>query len=396
MSSTLLLGKHTEKPVANILFLGAEDTIDARFFMEENIRHQDTANMVIVDCRNYLYRSTVDTLIKKGYTVQVVDAREDIYERLLTSYGNMVKNYNPFAFMKSDASILNFATILSTLRFKTEKEIKNNQFKFDSMRKMLVNYLMYLKGNDRLSSLTMKVLYEETVNGGLDAFMVNGASKLLVDSTSHDIACVLSDLNDGIITSEKNTLNLMSILTKEKQVLFIETENDVNDSVNLLYTTLLEQLLRIGNDVKFSAVANKHPELLFFLNSVNGEFPFSLIPDFKEYMLVAKAKDIHFVMEVQTIEQFLFADNMEYIIFGGYCWNNAATMEFLSKRAGTVRAKAALKLDAFDRKHVVPHRHVSLIKRKRIYEPQSFFRVPFIYEYIFDKEGLTVDEKLQY
>ena len=66
MSSTLLLGKHIEKPVANTLFLGAEDTIDARFFMEKNIRHQDTASMVIVDRRNCLYRSTVDTLKKKG------------------------------------------------------------------------------------------------------------------------------------------------------------------------------------------------------------------------------------------------------------------------------------------------------------------------------------------
>lgn len=393
MSSTLLLGKHTEKPVANTLFLGAEDTIDARFFMEKNIRHQDTASMVIVDRRNCLYRSTVDTLKKNGYTIQVVDAREDIDEKLLDSYGDTVKNYNLFNFMKTDTSILNFATILSTLRFKTEKEIKNNQFQFASMRKMLVNYLMYLKENDHFNNFTMKALYEETVNGGLDAFMVNGTSKLLVDSTSHDIACVLSDLNDGIITSEKNTLNLMSILTKEKQVLFIETENDVNDSVNLLYTTLLEQLLRIGNDVNFSAVTNKHPELLFFLNS---EFPVSLIPDFKEYMFIAKARNMHFVMEVQTIEQFLFADNMEYIIFGGYCWNNAATMEFLSKRAGTVRAKAALKLDVFDKKHIVPHRRVSLIKKKRTYDPQSFFRVPFIYEYIFEKEEFIVDEKLQY
>lgn len=389
MSSTLLLGKHTERPVENTLFLGAVGT-GAWSFMEENIKHQDTTSMVIVDRRNYLYRSTVDTLIKKGYTVQVVDVCEDIDKSVQVSYGNMVKNYNPFAFMESDVSILNFATILSKLRFKTEEEIKKKQFNFDSMKKMLVNYLIYLKGNGCLSSLTMKELYEKTMNGGLDAFIMKDASKLLVDSTSHDIACVLSDLNDSMITSGENKLNLMSLLTEEKQVLFIETKNEVNDSVNLLYVTLLEQLLRMRGDIKFSAASSDHTEFLFFLSS---EFPVSLIPDFNNYMLMTR--NMHFVMEAQVIEQFLFADNMEYIIYGGDCRNDVATMEFLSKIAGTDHAKTAFKLDVFDRKHVIPHRHVSLIKKKRTYNPQSFSKVPFAYEYIFEKEGFTVDEKFK-
>lgn len=391
MSSTLLLGKHTEKPVANTLFLGAEDTIDARFFMEENIRHQDTANMVIVDCRNYLYRSTVDVLKKNGYIIQVVDAREDIDERVLTSYGNMVKNYNPFAFMKSDASILNFAIILAYIAAGPRRISPGSElFCFHAVKKTLVNYLMCLKENDHLNSLTMKTLYEEVTNGGLDVFMEEGTPKAIVDSITHHLVHVLSDFNDNTITLERNTLNLMSVLTKEKQVLFIETENEINDSVKLLYITLLEQLLRMKRDSKFFTIVNKHTELLLFLNSESG-FPVPFI--FKKYMFTAS---VHFIMEAKTIEQFLFADNMEYIIFGGYCWNNAATLEFLCKRAGTVRAKTALKLDAFDKKHVVPHRHVSLIKKKRTYDPQSFFRIPFIYEYIFNKEGLTVDEKLQY
>lgn len=326
--------------------------------------------------------------------MQVVDAREDIDERVWTSYGNMVKNYNPFAFMKSDTSILNFAIILADIAAGPRKISPGSElFCFHAVKKTLVNYLMYLKENDHLNSLTMKTLYKETVNGGLDAFMEEETPKAIVDSITHHLVHVLSDFNDNPITLERNTLNLMSVLTKEKQVLFIETESEINDSVKLLYITLLEQLLRMKRDSKFSTIVNKNPELLFFLNS---EFPVSLIPDFKEYMFIAKAKNMHFVMEVQTIEQFLFADNMEYIIFGGYCWNNAATMEFLSKRAGTVRAKAALKLDVFDKKHIVPHRRVSLIKKKRTYDPQSFFRVPFIYEYIFEKEEFIVDEKLQY
>lgn len=392
-NSTLLLGKHTEKPIANTLFLGAEGT-GAWFFMEENIRHQDTASMVIVDRKNCLYRSTVDTLKKKGYTVQVVDAREDIDEGIWDSYGNMVKNYNPFVFMKSDTSILNFAIILADIAAGPRRISSGSElFNFHAVKHTLVNYLMYLKENDSLDRLTVKTLYEEAVNGRLNAFMEEGTLKAIADSVVYNLVHVLSDFNDNTNASGKNTLNLMSALTKEKQVLFIEIENDMNDSTNLLYATLLEQLLRIRNEVNFSTVANKYTELLFFLNS---EFPISLIPDFNEYMLIAKAKDIHFVMEAQAIERFLFADNMKYIVYGGYCSNNTATMEFLSRRAGTVRAKTALKLDAFDKKHVVPHRHFSLIKKKRTYDPQSFFRIPFIYEYIFEKEEFIVDEKLQY
>lgn len=389
-NSTLLLGKHIEKPVANTLFLGAEGT-GAWLFMEENIKHQDTTSMVIVDRRNCLYRSTVDVLKKNGYTIQVVDAREDIDERVLTSYGNMVKNYNPFAFMKSDASILNFAFILAAIAAGPRRIFPGSGlFCFHAVKKTLVKYLMYLKENDHLNSLTMKTLYEEVTNGGLDVFMEEGTPKAIVDSITHHLVHVLSDFNDNPITLEGNTLNLMSVLTKEKQVLFIETENEINDSVKLLYVTLLEQLLRMKGDSKFSTIVNKHTELLFFLNNESG---FSIPLIFKKYMFTSS---MHFIMEAKTIEQFLFADNMEYIIYGGYCRNNAATMEFLSRRAGTARAKTAFKLDAFDKKHVVPHRHISIIKKKRTYDPQSFFRIPFIYEYIFDKEGFTVDEKLQY
>ena len=85
MNSTLLLGFDEkaqaihEVPAVNMLYLGGTGC-DKTGFIAENIKHQENANMVILDVENRLFKETHKTLESNGY--HIMQCKGD--------------NYNPF------------------------------------------------------------------------------------------------------------------------------------------------------------------------------------------------------------------------------------------------------------------------------------------------------------
>lgn len=272
--STLLLDYNKQVTLANTLFFGNEKF--GAHFMTENIQHQDVANMVILDTRNQLYKNTYDTLLKKGYTVLC-------YSFMKRSETNV--DYDPFTYMKSDMSIVDFAEIVSNMA-------NNDPLLNSFIKRMLIDFLMSYRKKHELSEFTMNKLYNAVVSGIVKD---NLTKDILTDSYKtkilSDLEAVLNPYSN--MDFENPLLDLSILFNKEKVALFIELDS-VGKVPSLNDTILLYQMMKKG----MSESLNN--DLIFFLPE-SGKFLLNAIHDFSK--LVAVAKDhVAFVMEMQSVK----------------------------------------------------------------------------------------------
>lgn len=323
MNSTLLLGFDEktqaihEVPAANILCLGGTGC-GKTGFMAENIKHQKNTNMVILDVGNRLFKETHKTLESNGY--HIMQCKGD--------------NYNPFIYMKSDASMIDFANIVSTM-LNTEKSpfqasVVNRPLWVSVVNRILIEYLVRYKEEHDLSELTMQKLYEAVVSGDIK----NGFTEdVLTDSVENKILLEFGErlLPYKNMNISQSLLDLSKLLTEEKQVLFLEMDR-TSTILNLMYIILLNQLMKGAMDCESS------PELIFFLSEA-GSLPVEAIPNFSEMAAVAKKYNTAFVLDIQSVGQLSSSTLkvMEHIVFyGGTGYTDA---EYLSNYCGMEKTR---------------------------------------------------------
>lgn len=354
MNSTLLLGfdEQTqsvhEVPITNTLFLG--DVGSGKIhFMAENIKHQESANMIVLDTGNRLFDNTCDTLLQKGYTVLNYDFMKD---------SEVDGLYNPFEYMDSDASIIDTADIISSML-----NVENNPLWGSVVNRILIEYLMNYKEKYDLPLLTMHKLYEAVVSGNIK----NSFSEdILADSVEGKI---LSEFAERLkpyadMDTPQSLFDLSKFFTENKQVLFLEMYI-TTQTPNLIYVIMLNQLIKRMTDCE------RKPELIFFLSEA-GTFPVELIPNFGKMVSAADKYKSAFVLDAQSVNQLspLVLDVMKLIVFCG-CFGYA-NAEYLSNRCG-FKAVTGLEF-AHIGKFPIPLPRLSK-KKKYIVEPAELFRL---------------------
>lgn len=309
MNSTLLLGFDEktqavhEVPATNTLLLGGIGCGKSHF-MTENIKYQKNANMVILDAGNRLFNETHEELESNGYHV-------------MQCKGN---NYNPFTYMKSDTSMIDFANIVSNM-LNTEK----NPLRTSVTNRILIEYLVRYKEKYDISELTMQKLYEEVVSGDIKKGFTED---VLTDSVENEI---LLEFGEKLILYKdmdisQSLLDLSKFFTDEKQVLFLEMDR-TSTVPNLIHIILLNQLMKGTMD------CDSNPEFIFFLSEA-GSLPVNAIPNFSEMAAVAKKYNTVFVLDAQSVGQLSPStlNVMERIVFcGGTGYTDA---EYLSNYCG--------------------------------------------------------------
>lgn len=314
MNSTLLLGFDEktqaihEVPAANTLLLGGIGCGKIHF-MTENIKHQKNANMVILDAGNRLFKEIHEELESNGYHVMQYKG----------------SNYNPFTYMKSDTSMIDFANIVSNM-LNTEK----SPLWASVVNRILIEYLVRYKEEHDLSELTMQKLYEAVVSGDIK----NGFTEdVLTDSVENKILLEFGKrlLPYKDMDVSQSSLDLSKLFTDEKQVLFLEMDR-ISTVPNLIHIILSNQLMKGTMDCESS------PELIFFLSEV-GNLPVEAIPNFSEMAAVAKKYNTVFVLDVQSVGQLSSStlNVMERIVFcGGTGYTDA---EYLSNYCGMEKTR---------------------------------------------------------
>lgn len=323
MNSTLLLGFDEkaqavhEVPAANILCLGGAGC-GKTGFMAENIKHQENANMVILDVGNRLFKETHKTLESNGY--HIMQCKGD--------------NYNPFTYMKSDASMIDFANIVSTMlnaeKSPFQASVVNRPLWVSVVNRILIEYLVRYKEEHDLSELTMQKLYEAVVSGDIKESFTED---VLTDSIENKILLEFGErlLPYKDMDISQSLLDLSKLFTDEKQALFLEMDR-TSTVPNLIHIILLNQLMKGTMDCESS------PELIFFLSEA-GNLPVEAIPDFSEMAAVAKKYNTAFVLDTQSVGQLSSSTLkvMECIIFcGGTGYTDA---EYLSNYCGMEKTR---------------------------------------------------------
>lgn len=322
MNSTLLLGFDEkaqaihEVPAANMLYLGGTGC-DKTGFMAENIKHQENANMVILDVENRLFKETHKTLESNGY--HIMQYKGD--------------NYNPFTYMKSDASMIDFANIVSTM-LNTEKSpfqasVVNRPLWVSVVNRILIEYLVRYKEEHDLSELTMQKLYEAVVSGDIKEGFTED---VLTDSIENKILLEFGErlLPYKDMDISQSLLDLSKLFTDEKQALFLEMDR-TSTVPNLIHIILLNQLMKGTMDCESS------PE--FFFLSEAGNLPVEAIPNFSEMAAVAKKYNTAFVLDIQSVGQLSSSTlkAMECVVFcGGTGYTDA---EYLSNYCGMEKTR---------------------------------------------------------
>ena len=314
MNSTLLLGFDEkaqaihEVPAVNMLYLGGTGC-DKTGFMAENIKHQENANMVILDVGNRLFKETHKTLESNGY--HVMQCKGD--------------NYNPFTYMKSDVSMIDFANIVSNM-LNTE----GSPLWVSVVNRILIEYLVRYKEEHDLSELTMQKLYEAVVSGDIKEGFTED---VLTDSIENKILLEFGErlLPYKDMDISQSLLNLSKFFTDEKQVLFLEMDR-TSTIPNLIHIILLNQLMKGTMDCE------SNPELIFFLSEA-GNLPVEAIPNFSEMAAVAKKYNTVFVLGAQSVGQLSSSTlkAMECIVFYGRTGYTDA--EYLSNYCGMEKTR---------------------------------------------------------
>lgn len=299
MNSTLLLGFDKkaqavhEVPAANVMFLGGTGCGKFRL-IAENIKHQEHANMVILDVRNRLFEETYETLESNGYYVMRYD--------FAASGSDSIGCYNPFAYMKSDEAIIEFVDIISDV-------IKDSPLEKSFVKCTLIDYLMNYRLEHDLSELTMHKLYDDVKSGAIKEFTENFLTDSMITEMLSDFQKYLEPYKD--MDASKSPFDLTKLLIEEKQVLFLEM--DMASTIpDLIYTILLNQL------IKGVAGSKSNPELIFFLSEA-GNLPVDAIPDFSKMLITARTHKTAFVLDVQSVGQLSnpILEAMTTIVFCG-------------------------------------------------------------------------------
>lgn len=290
MKNNLLLGKSTVRPVMNTLYLGGA-RCEKSNFMKKNIKNlamksiadSREAKLTAVESAGWLTSKNIRTVCGKASdetgaaNLIVLDLMDDIYndtkETLLKGdyrvlHCNVMDNiYNPFTYMKTDESILNFADIIA------KKANTKDLFWYTATRRMLIEYLMHYKETGDLSDLSMKALYDVCADGSIEAYV------------DYRTVCINCNENVGPTAAHNVVLNLAAFLqpykdldgtgaymfdlpvlfTENKQALFLEM--DVCDTTpNLMYNIMLSQLFC---NIAVRTKPLEH-ELFFFLDEVQA------------------------------------------------------------------------------------------------------------------------------
>ena len=241
MNSSLLLGENTIHPATNTLYLGSVGCGKSNF-MKRNIEAQTEANLVILDVRDDIYNATKDTLLQNGYCVLHCNAMDNVY--------------NPFTYMKTDESILNFADIIA------KKANTKDLFWYAATRRMLIEYLMHYKETGDLSDLSMKALHDVCADGSIEAYVDENVGPTAAHNVVLNLAAFLQPYKD-LDSAGTYMIDLPVLFTESKQALFLEM--DVCDTTpNLMYNIMLSQLFC---NITGRTKPLEH-ELLFFLDEV--------------------------------------------------------------------------------------------------------------------------------
>lgn len=250
MNSNLLLGENTIHPATNTLYLGSVGCGKSNF-MKRNIEAQTEANLVILDVRDDIYNATKDTLLQNGYRVLHCNAMDNVY--------------NPFTYMKTDESILNFADIIA------KKANTKDLFWYAAARRILIEYLMHYKETGDLSDLSMKALYDVCMDGSIEAYVdyrtvyIN-CNENVGPTAAHNVvlnlAAFLQPYKD-LDGTGAYMFDLPVLFTENKQALFLEMDA-CDTTPNLMYNIMLSQLL---HNITGRTKPLEH-ELLFFLDEV--------------------------------------------------------------------------------------------------------------------------------
>lgn len=375
---TLLLGNKKE-PLANTLFLGTAG--GGSHFMEVNILHQNDVNMVILDVDNQLYHKTAQALEEKGYTI----LRYDFYDN--------ANAYNPFSYMKSTESIADFSEIVASAAMPPDADEASSFWRANSIH-VLFDYLMDYGKEKDLSGYSIKQLYEDITSGNITS------GKVKTDVTDNILISLAASLLFYRQMESDNSLDLTTLFTEEKQVLFIEMDK-ISKIPNLINKLMLSQLIR--EVTGYDRIMNT--PIVFFLSEITDLLSPSVPCDEDIYRAFkgARMHDTAFILKAKSLHQLpdfipCFSD---YIVFDGIC-NDAKTASFLEDNF-----YHALALHHIEYKEDIP-RISKMLKRHRILQKikhgkygfrqskNEILRLPMEYLLVFSRNHCIISKKLPY
>ena len=370
---TLLLG-NTKEPLANTLFLGTAG--GGSRFMEVNILHQNDVNMVILDVDNQLYHKTAQTLKEKGYAI----LRYDFYDN--------PNAYNPFSYMKSTESVADFAEIVASAAMPPDTDAASSFWRANSIH-VLFDYLMDYGKEKDLSGYSIKQLYEDITSG-----------KVKTDVADNILISLAASLLFYRQMESDNSLDLTTLFTEEKQVLFIEMDK-ISTIPNLINKLMLSQLIR--EVTGYDRIMNT--PIAFFLSEITDLLSPSVPCDEDIYRALkgARMHDTAFILKAKSLHQLpdfipCFSD---YIVFDGVC-NDTKTASFLEDNF-----YHALSLHHIEYKEDIP-RISKMLKRHRILQKikhgkhgfrqskNEILRLPMEYLLVFGRNHCIISKKLPY
>lgn len=374
---TLLLGK-TEEPLANTLFLGTAG--GGSHFMEVNILHQNDVNMVILDVDNQLYHKTAQALKEKGYTI----LRYDFYDN--------PNAYNPFSYMKSTESVADFAEIVASAAI-SDTDAASSFWRANSIH-VLFDYLTDYRKEKDLSGYSIKQLYEDVTSGNITS------GKVKTDVADNILINLAASLLFYRQMESDNSLDLTTLFTEEKQVLFIEMDK-ISKIPNLINKLMLSQLIR--EVTGYDRIMNT--PIVFFLSEITDLLSPSLSCDKDIYRAFKRARmhDTAFILKAKSLHQLpdLIPCLSDYIVFDGVC-NDAKTASFLEDNF-----YHALALHHIEYKEDIP-RISKMLKRHRILQKikhgkygfrqskNEILRLPMEYLLVFGRNHCIISKKLPY
>ena len=369
---TLLLG-NTKEPLANTLFLGTAG--GGSRFMEVNILHQNDVNMVILDVDNQLYHKTAQTLKEKGYAI----LRYDFYDN--------PNAYNPFSYMKSTESVADFAEIVASAAMPPDTDAASSFWRANSIH-VLFDYLMDYGKEKDLSGYSIKQLYEDITSGNITS------GKVKTDVADNILISLAASLLFYRQMESDNSLDLTTLFTEERQVLFIEMDK-ISTIPNLINKLMLSQLMR--EVTGYDRIMNT--PIVFFLSEITDLLSPSLLCDEDIYRAFKRARmhDTAFILKAKSLHQLpdfipCFSD---YIVFDGVC-NDTKTASFLEDNF-----YHALALHHIEYKEDIP-RISKMLKRHRILQKikhgkygfrqskNEILRLPMEYLLVFGGRHLSV------
>jgi len=340
----------------NVLVIGGSGAGKTRFFVKPNVMQAAENSLVILDPKGEILRDTGQLLLKKGYSLKVLDLI------------SMEKShcYNPFVYLRDDNDVQRLATNL--FKSTTPKGAQTNDPFWDTAAQMLLLALMfYLKYEapveEQNFAMVMEMIRagevdeEDNAPSALDSLFRDlqqtdpdhialkyydayhsGAAKTL-KSIQITLAARLEKFNLESVAKLTITDELeLNRIGEEKTALFaIIPDNDTsfNFLVSILYTQLFQQLFELA-DKKYGGSLPLHVQFLC------DEFPNIAMPeDFQKILSTMRSRGVSVSIILQNLTQLkalyekdwesVVGNCDEFVYLGG---NEQATHKYVSELMG--------------------------------------------------------------